>query len=62
MIKEEMTSLMKRSEEFHHNFAQNIYKKMNMAQLSSLDLSTLLNVNEEIQTSGKALIVALNSI
>ena len=62
LIKGELTSLMIKSEEFHQNFAHNIYRKMSRAQLSSLDLSTLLNVNKEIQTSEKALIRALELI
>lgn len=61
-MKEELTSLKVKSEEFHHNFAQNIYRKMSRAQLSSLDLSTLLNVNKEIQTSEKTLIEAMELI
>jgi hypothetical protein len=61
-MKEELTSLKVKSEEFHHNFAQNIYRKMSRVQLSSLDLSTLLNVNKEIQTSEKTLIEAMELI
>jgi phosphate:Na+ symporter len=59
VMKEELTALIRKSEEFHHDLANKIYKKMSRAHLSSLDLSTLLNVNKELQTSEKALIQAL---
>jgi len=59
LLKEEFDGLIRKSENFHHEFADKIYKKMSREQLSSLDLSTLLNVNKEFQTSEKALIKAL---
>ena len=59
LLKEEFDDLIRKSENFHHEFSDNIYKKMSREQLSSLDLSTLLNVNKEFQTSEKALIKAL---
>ncbi len=59
LLKEEFDDLIRKSENFHLEFSDNIYKKMSREQLSSLDLSTLLNVNKEFQTSEKALIKAL---
>ena len=44
---------------FHHQFADKIYSKISGIHLASLDLSTLLNVNKEMQTSEKALLKAL---
>ncbi|NOQ88926.1 MAG: hypothetical protein GQ550_08380 [Gammaproteobacteria bacterium] len=58
-IDEELSLLKEKSQVFHHEFASKIYKKMSAIHLTSLDLSTLLNVNKEIQTSEKALIKAL---
>jgi phosphate:Na+ symporter len=58
-IDEELSLLKEKSQVFHHEFASKIYKKMSTIHLTSLDLSTLLNVNKEIQTSEKALIKAL---
>ncbi len=59
LIDEELSLLNEKSLEFYHQFAERIYKKMSGIHLTSLDLSTLLNVNKEIQTSEKALIKAL---
>ena len=59
LLEEELSSLKEKSLAFHHEFADKIYKKMSGIHLTSLDLSTLLNVNKEIQTSEKALIKAL---
>jgi len=59
VMDEELSLLKEKSLEFHHQFADKIYKKISGIHLSSLDLSTLLNVNKEIQTSEKALIKAL---
>jgi phosphate:Na+ symporter len=59
LMEEELSLLKEKSLEFHHRFADMIYKKMSGIHLTSLDLSTLLNVNKEIQTSDKALIKAL---
>jgi phosphate:Na+ symporter len=59
LLEEELYLLQEKSEEFHHQFADRMYKKISGIHLASLDLSTLLNVNKEIQTSEKALIKAL---
>ena len=59
LIDEELSMLKEKSYEFHHELSDRIYKKMSGRNLSSLDLSTLLNVNKEIQTSEKALVKAL---
>ena len=61
-IDEELSSLKEKSQDFHHEFASKLYKRMSGIHLASLDLSTLLNVNKEIQTSEKALIKALECI
>jgi len=58
-LDEELTSLQEKSQAFHNEFADKIYNKMSGKQLTSLDLSTLLNVNKEIQTSEIALIKSL---
>lgn len=58
LIEEELSLLREKSRDFHHEFAGKIYKRMSGIHLTSLDLSTLLNVNKEIQTSEKALIKA----
>lgn len=59
VLDEELYLLKEKSQDFHHQFADRIYKKISGIHLASLDLSTLLNVNKEIQTSEKALIKAL---
>ena len=59
LVDEELSLLKEKSYEFHHELSDRIYKKTSGTNLSSLDLSTLLNVNKEIQTSEKALIKAL---
>ena len=59
LIDEELSMLKDKSYEFHHELSDRIYKKTSGRVLSSLDLSTLLNVNKEIQTSEKALVKAL---
>lgn len=58
LLKEEFDTLILKSEKFHNEFVVKIYRKMSREHLSSLDLSTLLNVNKEFQTSEKALIQA----
>lgn len=60
LVEEELSLLRERSRDFHHEFANKIYKRMRGIHLTSLDLSTLLNVNKEIQTSEKALIKAIS--
>ena len=59
LIVEELLALKEKSENFHHDFAHKIYKKMSGIHLTSLDLSTSLNVNKEMETSEGALIKAL---
>ena len=59
MIEEEISSLTEKSLAFHHEFAESIYSKTNELSLTTLELSTLLNVNKEIQTSEKALLKAI---
>lgn len=59
LIDEELSLLKEKSHEFHHEFSDKLYKRMSGIHLTSLDLSTLLNVNKEIQTSENALIKAL---
>jgi phosphate:Na+ symporter len=59
LIAEELSVLKEKSDEFHHEFSSRIYNKMSKIHLASLDMSTLLNVNKEIQTSENALINAL---
>ena len=58
-IEEELSLLKEKSQVFHHEYTSKMYKKMSGVHLTSLDLSTLLNVNKEIQTSEKALLKAL---
>lgn len=55
---EELSSMQDKSEKFHYDFAHQIYKKMSGIHLTSLDLSTSLNVNKEMETSEIALINA----
>jgi len=55
----ELIALKEKSNTFHQNFAKNIYKKMSGLHIKSLDLSTSLNVNKEMQTSEIALIQSL---
>ncbi|MBE9564441.1 MAG: Na/Pi cotransporter family protein [Proteobacteria bacterium] len=59
-IEEELLLLKEKSQDFHHEFSSKLYKKMSGIHLKSLDLSTLLNVNKEIETSEKAMIKALS--
>ena len=61
-ILEELLSLKGQSEDFHHAFAHKVYKKMSGIHLTSLDLSTSLNVNKEMETSETALINAIELI
>jgi len=56
-IDEELSSLKEKSQLFHIEFEGKVYNKM--SNITSLNLSTLLNVNKEIQTSEKALIEAI---
>ncbi len=58
-VVEEILELKEKSKQFHRQFAQEIYKKMSQIHLSSLDLSTLLNINREMQASERALLNAL---
>jgi phosphate:Na+ symporter len=62
VLDEELYLLKEKSQDFHHRFADRMYKKISGIHLASLDLSTLLNVNKEIQTSEKALIKALTML
>ncbi len=59
LLEEELSDLKEKSLVFHRELTDSIYKKMSKIHLTSLDLSTLLNVNKEMQTSEKALIKAL---
>ncbi len=61
-VEEELALLKEKSQDFHHKFASKLYKKMSGIHLAPLDLSTLLNVNKEMQTSEKALINALGHV
>ncbi len=61
-IEEELSSLKEKSQDFHHAFSSKLYKKMSAIHIKSLDLSTLLNVNKEIETSEKAMIKALSML
>lgn len=56
---EEISSLQKKSYEYHHVLEGTIYKKSYESDLSAIYFSTLLNVNKEIQTSEKAFLKAL---
>lgn len=62
LIEEELTSLKEKSQEYHHDFSESIYKESSRAHLTALELSTLLNVNKEIQTSEKTLIKAMGKL
>lgn len=62
LVEEELSLLKEKSHDFHHEFSSRLYKKMSGIHLTSLDLSTLLNVNNEIQASEKALIKALTML
>jgi len=59
LLIEEIEALSRKSDLFHNEFAARIYNRMNKKELSSVDLSTLLNVNKELHTSEKALFEAL---
>jgi phosphate:Na+ symporter len=56
---EELDKFKENSEMFHYEFSHKIYKKMSGIHIKSLDLSTSLNVNKEMETSELALIKAL---
>lgn len=58
-IIEELNTLAEKSQNFHHELSDSIYKKISTLHLTSLELSTLLNVNKEIQTSENALIKSI---
>ena len=62
LIEEELSFLKEKSEKFHTEFSDKIYKKISKIHLSSLELSTLLNVNKEIKTSEKTLIKAMRQL
>lgn len=62
LIEEELSFLKEKSEKFHTEFSDNIYKKISKIHLTSLELSTLLNVNKEIKTSEKTLIKAMRQL
>ncbi len=59
LLEEELSRLKQSSHLFHHELAESIYKEISKIHLTSVDLSTLLNVNNEIQTSEQALFKAL---
>ena len=62
IVKDEVSILKEKSQEYHQEFSTKVYKRMQGFHLTSLDLSTLLNVNKEIQTSEKALLKALTML
>jgi len=60
MLEEELINLTDKLHQFHKESADDIYVKQSSANLSTVELSTLLNVNKEIQTSAEALIKSLH--
>ncbi len=60
-IVEELESLKLKSHDYHQ-FSENIYKEISTIKMTSLEISTLLNVNNELETSTRALINSLNLI
>ncbi|HEC04615.1 MAG TPA: Na/Pi cotransporter family protein, partial [Thiothrix sp.] len=62
LIEEELIAIKQASADFHNDYAKKIYKEMSKIHLTSLDLSTLLNVNKEMYTSEKVLVEALEAL
>ncbi|HEX9852965.1 MAG TPA: Na/Pi symporter [Woeseiaceae bacterium] len=56
---EVLTALKARNESLHRGMHANIYREVSAAMLSETEISTLLNVNREIYTSGQNLLTAL---
>ena len=59
MCADEIRSLNEKLMEFHQKYSANIYNEMRDEKLGGYDFSTLLNVNNEIQTSEKALLKSI---
>lgn len=62
LLKEQLTILEEQSHRHHTDIAKSIYEKKKEIHLSPIELSTLLNVNNEIQASANALIKSLRLI
>jgi len=60
ILEEELMSLTDKLHQFHKEIADEIYAKQSSTNLSTVELSTLLNVNKEIKTSADALIKSLH--
>ncbi len=58
-LSEQLISLKSEVNKFHLDISNSIYVKEREVDLSPVELSTLLNVNKEIQTSSEALINSL---
>ena len=56
---DEIRSLNEKLMEFHQKYSAKIYNEMRDEKLGGYDFSTLLNVNNEIQTSEKALLKSI---
>jgi len=59
ILEDDLVSLTENLHQFHQQTSDDIYNKNSEANLSPIELSTLLNVNKEIQTSAEALIKSL---
>lgn len=61
-LEDELVVMEENLEHFHSGIVTSIYSKNRKMKLSPVELSTLLNVNKEIETSAKALINSLRLI
>ncbi len=59
LFPQKLASLGEETKQFHHEISKNFYKNLSSAHLTSLELSTALNVNKEMETSEITLIKAL---
>lgn len=62
ILKEELATLKTKLDQYHLDIANSIYIKEREINLTPIELSTLLNVNKEIQTSADALIKSFDLI
>jgi phosphate:Na+ symporter len=60
ILNQDLLPLSEKLHIFHNDFKYKIYSKMNSSRMTTLELSTLLNVNKEMSTSEKALIKAIS--
>jgi len=61
-LTDELVLMEEKLTPFHYQLVTRVYSKINKIKFSPVELSILLNVNKEIETSAKALIKSLSLI